>query len=217
MNIHETAELIGPPSCIIALDWSEALGARPDPGERGEPGWQRRACPSAGGGRTPARPLPAGHAKEPPGTRSHRGPPAPAAGHRGLRAGARRKAAQPPPPFSAPRRAGGAEGTAAALRRRRWAAGVLAAARPAPADGGGTRGQSERPPPARPRAPAGAQGFSAPARGSQRRPHLQIALLGYCRYCFKGRKAIQPNKIALKGPNGAFELKMKTSACVSGK
>lgn len=43
MNIHEPAELIGSPSCIIALDWSEPLGARPDPGERGEPRRQRRA------------------------------------------------------------------------------------------------------------------------------------------------------------------------------
>lgn len=53
MNIHELAELIGPPSCIIALDWSKTLGARPDPGERGEPDWQRRASPSTG--RTPRR------------------------------------------------------------------------------------------------------------------------------------------------------------------
>lgn len=53
MNIHELAELIGPPSCIIALDWPKALWASPDPGERGEPDWQRRASPSAG--RTPRR------------------------------------------------------------------------------------------------------------------------------------------------------------------
>lgn len=63
MNIHEPAELIGSPSCIIALDWSEPLGARPDPGERGEPRRQRRAsrphAPTAPlDGREPSRPGP---------------------------------------------------------------------------------------------------------------------------------------------------------------
>lgn len=157
MNIHETAELIGPPSCIIALDWSEALGARPDPGERGEPGWQRRACPSAGGGRTPAS-LPAG-----PGTELPRSP---------LPSQAARSRRRPP---RAPIRTL-AEGTAtpSALVRpspgRRRGRG---SSRAPPGSGGrggscgcpprsgrrgGTRGQSERPPPARPRGRAAALG-----------------------------------------------------------
>lgn len=175
MNIHELAELIGPPSCIIALDWSKALGARPDPGERGEPDWQRRASPTDG--RTPRRhrrhgsarlgtarrpPLRSADSPAPlPGqsqarSRLGRPLPPPATEDAEPEAGGRQGASLRPSP-------GGAEGTAAAFRRPRRAAGVLVllpgpAPRSAPADGGGTGGQSGRPPPARPPALRGRAG-----------------------------------------------------------
>lgn len=69
MNIHELAELIGPPSCIIALDWPKALGARLDPSERGELDAASREppCPAGEPRRRPApeppgQPQPAGEA-----------------------------------------------------------------------------------------------------------------------------------------------------------
>lgn len=184
MNIHETAELIGPPSCIIALDWSEALGARPDPGERGEPGWQRRACPSAGGGRTPA-PLPAGPGVEPPGSP-----------HPSRAARSRRRRPRAPSRSSA-------EGTAtpsALLRpsppRRRGRDGSRAPPASAgcrgscscPARSGRRRRdpRTKRAAPARRAArSAGAQGLSA--RGSQRRPAAAVVVL-------KGKKQSDQRK-----------------------
>lgn len=161
MNIHETAELIGPPSCIIALDWSEALGARPDPGERGEPGWQRRACSSAGGGRTPA-PLPAGPGTEPPRN------PVPSQA-------ARSRCRRPRAPIRTLAEGIATPSTLLRPSPRRQRGGESSRAPPAPAGcrgscscpprsaaGGGTRGQSERPPPARPRALRGRAGVVGP-------------------------------------------------------
>lgn len=206
MNIHETAELIGPPSCIIALDWSAALGARPDPGERGEPGWQRRACPSTG--RTPA-PLRHGAARNPLPSRAAR------SCHRRPRAPIRSSAEGTATPSALlrpwPRRRRGGDGSRAPPASAGWGGSRSC---PAPADGPVDKA---RPPPPRAAHSAGAQRVSAPGRGSQRRPHLRTAPPGCCRYCFIGKKATRPNKITLKGPNGAFELKMKTSARVHGK
>lgn len=173
MNIHETAELIGPPSCIIALDWSAALGARPDPGERGEPGWQRRACPSAG--RTPA-PLRHGAARNPLPSRAAR------SCHRRPRAPIRSSAEGTATPSALlrpwPRRRRGGDGSRAPPASAGW--GSLAAA-PLRQTDPRTKRDPRPPGPRTPRARRGsrppAAGPSAARTSGPRRPAAAVIVL----------------------------------------
>lgn len=191
MNIHETAELIGPPSCIIALDWSEPLGARLDPGERREPDSQRRAAPSAG--RTPRRP-------RRPRRCSRPRRPAPASSSGGSRA--RRGPWHLPSPFSAPRR-GGARGRPGRGRR-----GAPPPRAPGPAGevGPGVRAAAPRSLPGVLRLAGQSLFVWEGAKGGEKKAK-------------KKAKELRENKCkeAKLAPSGGTELEMETSARVSGE